>query len=489
MTNVNIQTTISPYTQQPVCTRPLLSETELDTVIAESVKAHKSWKKVPLEERIQVARKWLAEFEKIGDVAAEDISVQMGRPISQCKGEINGTLWRARHMVDIAAECLAPIPQSKPPVEGVEKFIIKQPLGVVLCISPWNYPHMCLVNAVVASLISGNAVILKPAPQTPSPAERWVSTWQAAGLPANVLQVVHLTQERTLEQLVQDQRIDFISFTGSVAGGRAVQEAASRGKGFKGICLELGGNDPAYVRQDVNVKWTAEQLVDGVMYNSGQSCAAVERIYVHSSIFDEFVKEFAEVAKGYKLGDPSNPEVNIGPVVSVASAARIRKQVKDAIAAGAQVVVDESHFSEAKEGTALVGPTVLSNVDHNMEIMTEESFGPVVGIMKVENDEEALQLMNDSVYGLTASVWTNPSSSNSIAAFNHLVEELECGTVYLNKSDALDPSLPWSGWKNSGHGVSLSTFVYDHVTHTKAVMKKVDVPGGEPATEELTKGE
>ncbi|WVQ79383.1 hypothetical protein IAT38_001480 [Cryptococcus sp. DSM 104549] len=476
MANVNIQTTISPFTQQPVCTRPLLSEAELDTVIAQSVKAHKSWKKVPLEERIAVAKKWLVEFEKIADVAGEDISVQMGRPIGQVKGETNGTLWRARHIIDIAAECLAPVPQPKPVVDGVEKLIVKQPLGVICVISPWNYPHMCLVNTVVAAIISGNAVLLKPAPQTPSPAERWVDTWASAGLPPNVIQVAHLTQERTLGQLVVDPRIDFVSFTGSVAGGRAVQEAAAKGKGFKGTCLELGGNDPAYVREDVNVKFAAEQLVDGVMYNSGQSCAAVERIYVHSSVYDEFVKEFVHFAKELKLGDPSNPETTLGPVVSTASGARIRKQVHDAIAAGAQAVLDESFFPEAKEGTALVGPTVLVNVDHTMEIMTEESFGPVVGIMKVENDEEALTLMNDSVYGLTASVWTNPADPASLTVFNSFVDELECGTVYLNKSDALDPSLPWSGWKNSGRGVSLSSYVYDHVNHAKAVMKRVAVP-------------
>ncbi|OXC68733.1 hypothetical protein AYX13_02657 [Cryptococcus neoformans] len=476
MSNVNIQTTISPYLQKPVCTRPLLAQPELDSVIAQSVKAHKSWKKVPLEKRIQIAHKWLEEFGKISDVICEDISTQMGRPISQCTGETNGTLWRARHIIDIAAECLKPVPQPKPPVEGVEKYFIKQPLGVVCVISPWNYPHLCLVNAVVAALISGNAVIIKPAPQTPSPAERWVSTWQAAGLPANVLQVVHLSQESTLKHLVADSRIDFVSFTGSVAAGRAVQQAAGSGKGFKGTCLELGGNDPAYVRQDVNIKFAAEQLVDGVVYNSGQSCAAVERIYVHSAIYDEFVKEFVEVAKQLKLGDPSKPDTTLGPVVSVASGSRIRKQVKDAIAAGAQVALDESFFPEAKEGTALVGPTVLTNVDHSMEIMNEETFGPVVGIMKVENDEEALALMNDSVYGLTASVWTNPSDPQSLAVFNQFAEELECGTVYLNKSDALDPSLPWSGWKNSGRGVSLSSFIYDVVNHTKSVMKRVAVP-------------
>ncbi|WRT69545.1 uncharacterized protein IL334_006532 [Kwoniella shivajii] len=475
MVDINIQTTISPYTQEPVCTRPLLSESELDNVIAESVKAQKSWKKVPLEERVAIARKWLTEFEEIGDVAAEDLSVQMGRPISSTRGEINGTIWRARHMIDIATDSLAPIPQPKPEVDGVEKWIYKQPIGVVLVLSPWNYPHLCLVNAVVAAILSGDSIIIKPAPQTPSPAERWVSTWTSAGLPANVIQVVHLTQDRTVDQLCQDPRIDFISFTGSVAGGRAVQQAASQGKGFKGICLELGGNDPAYVREDADIKWTAENVVDGVMFNSGQSCCSIERVYVQSSIYDEFVKAFVEVAKTYKLGDPSDPKTSLGPVVSVASAARIRKQVSEAVSAGAQVALDESDFPEAKEGTALVGPTVLTNVDHTMEIMVEETFGPVVGIMKVEGDEEALQLMNDSIYGLTASVWTNPTDSQSLAAFDHLSEELQCGTVYLNKCDSLDPSLPWHGWKNSGQGVSLSHLVYDAVTHKKSVMKRVEV--------------
>ena len=210
--------------------------------------------------------------------------------------------------------------------------------------TPWNFPHLCTVNSVVPAIISGNAVILKPAPQTPSPAERVLSAFLSAGLPQNVLQVVHLSQEVSLGSFVSDPRIDYVAFTGSVAGGRAVQEAASKGKGFKLVGLELGGKDPAYVREDADVKWTAEQLVDGAMFNSGQSCmfisvacriklmsgCGIERIYVHSSKFDGFVKQFAELAKEYKLGDPRKADTTIGPVVSVASAARIRKQVKDA---------------------------------------------------------------------------------------------------------------------------------------------------------------
>jgi acyl-CoA reductase-like NAD-dependent aldehyde dehydrogenase len=211
--------------------------------------------------------------------------------------------------------------------------------------TPWNFPHLCTVNSVLPAIISGNAVILKPAPQTPAPGERVLSAFLAAGLPQNVLQVIHLSQETSLGKFVTDPRIDYIAFTGSVVGGRAVQEAAAKGKGFKLVGLELGGKDPAYVREDADIKWTAEQLVDGAMFNSGQSCMStnprvleimlnlgcgIERIYVHSSKFDDFVKEFAELAKQYKLGDPRKPETSLGPVVSVASAARIRKQVKDA---------------------------------------------------------------------------------------------------------------------------------------------------------------
>ncbi|KAK4687111.1 hypothetical protein P7C73_g2999, partial [Tremellales sp. Uapishka_1] len=471
MTKANIQTTISPYTQKALCTRPLLSAAELDAVVSDAVKAQKSWRKVPLDERFALAEKWLVEFEKMGDLMAEDLSLQMGRPISQAPGEIKGALYRARHLIKIAKASLAPVPQTDTDDEANKRTIVKQPLGVIAVISPWNFPHLCMVNIFLPAVLAGNAVIIKPAPQTPVPAERIMSTFLAAGLPKNVIQVVHLTQETTLENLCKDPRIEFISFTGSVAGGRAVQEAASAGKGFKGVGLELGGKDPAYVREDADVDFSAENLVDGAMFNSGQSCCGVERIYVHSSIFDSFVAKFVDIAKGYKLGDPSSPETNLGPVVSVASAARIRKQIKEALDAGAQAVLDESHFPEAKEGTSLLGPTVLINVDHSMDVMKEETFGPVVGIMKVENDEEALTLMNDSPYGLTASVWTDPTASQQV--FQSFVEDLECGTVYLNRADALDPALPWSGVKDSGRGVSLSQFVFDHVTRVKAVMMKV----------------
>jgi acyl-CoA reductase-like NAD-dependent aldehyde dehydrogenase len=301
-----------------------------------------------------------------------------------------------------------------------------------------------------------------------------LSAFIAAGLPTNVLQVIHLSQQVILANLCTDPRVDFIAFTGSVAGGRAVAEAAAKGEGFKGVGLELGGKDPAYVRPDADIAYAVGNLVDGAFFNSGQSCCAIERIYVHSAVYDDFVARFAaQTRSDYTLGDPMAPTTTLGPVVSLASAQRVRKQVADAVAAGATLLVAESEFPGAKEGTTLVGPQVLVNVDHSMALMTEESFGPVIGIMKVESDDEALALMNDSEFGLTASVWTSAADPASVAVFNTFVEDLETGTVYMNRADALDPALPWGGVKNSGRGLSLSTLGYDQLTRAKAVMMRV----------------
>lgn len=340
-------------------------------------------------------------------------------------------------------------------------------------ITPWNFPHLTAVNSIIPALLAGNAVIVKPAPQTPVPAERVLECFNAAGLPTNVLQVIHLSQAATLE-VCADPRVNFVSFTGSVPGGRAVQEAAAHGKGFKGVGLELGGKDPAYVRADADLAYTVPNLVDGAFFNSGQSCCSVERIYVHSAIYEDFVSQFADLTKkDYKLGDPMEEGTTLGPVVSLASAKRIREQVAAAVKAGAKLVVGEDEFEGAKEGTTLVGPQVITNVDHTMGIMTEETFGPVAAIMKVESDEEALALMNDSKYGLTASVWTNPDDAASIAVFNNFVEDLEAGTVYLNRADALDPAVPWTGVKDTGRGYSLSVLGYGQLTQAKSVMMRV----------------
>lgn len=454
---MSLQTTISPYDQKPVTTRQTFSSSELSAVLDTAVAAQKLWQKTTVAERCALITKWMAEFERQKAVIAGELSAQMGRPAAQCGGEINGALQRARHLAKIAPDCLKESPRTETETPGLKLAIHRVPVGVVALVSPWNYPYLVTVNTLVAALLAGNAVVLKPSPQTPSAAERFQSTLEAVGLPVGVVQTVHLDQPRVVE-LAADPRVAYLSFTGSVAGGRAVDQAAANGNTFKTVGLELGGKDPAYVRADADVDWTVEELVDGAMFNAGQSCCSIERIYVHQAVFDRFVAAFAKGASAYKLGDPADASVTLGPVVSLASAERIRKQIDDALAKGAKNLVDPALFPQAKKGTGLIAPTVLVNVDHSMDIMTEETFGPVIGIQSVSSDEEALALMNDSQYGLTASVWTDASRQDSLAAFDMLASQLETGTVFLNRADALDPALPWAGVKNSGRGISLSSY-------------------------------
>ncbi|CAA7268496.1 unnamed protein product [Cyclocybe aegerita] len=468
-----IQTTIIPHNQEPYVTRTYPTEAELDTVIAKAAVAQKSWSAVPLDQRIAIGRRFTEEFKKMGDEIPKELSLQMGRPVSQGAGEIRGFLERANYMLDIAVLSLADTTLESTDKPGFRRFIKRAPLGVILVIAPWNFPYLVSINSVLPAIIAGNAVLLKPSPQTPLTAERFALALTRAGVPENIIQVIHMSPDLT-NSVISKPEVNFVSFTGSVPGGRAVAKAAAAAPGFTGVALELGGKDPAYVRADADLDYTAGELVDGAFFNSGQSCCAVERIYVHESVYESFVDKVVAITKTYRLGDPTLPETNLGPVVSLASAERIRKQISDAIAAGAKSLIPESHFPQAKSGTTYVSPTVLVNVDHTMEVMTEETFGPVVGIQKVSSDEEAVELMNDSIYGLTASIWTNAEKNpESEAAFLKLVDQLETGTVFLNRCDYLDPALAWVGVKDSGRGVSLSKFGYDQLTRPKSVHMKI----------------
>ncbi|KJA14854.1 hypothetical protein HYPSUDRAFT_208364 [Hypholoma sublateritium FD-334 SS-4] len=468
-----IQTTLSPHSQQPCVTRTYPTESELDAKIARAVEAQKTWKQVPLEDRIAIGRKFMDEFKKMSDEIPAELTMQMGRPIAQSPGEIRGTLERATYMLDIAATSLADVSLADTDKPGFRRWIKRTPIGVVFVIAPWNFPYLTAINSVLPALVAGNAVLLKPSPQTPLTAERLALALTRAGVPADAVQVLQLGLEQAAA-VAADVRVGFVSFTGSVQGGRNVERAVAGGKGFAGVALELGGKDPAYVRADADLGYTVGEIVDGAFFNSGQSCCAIERVYVHESVYDEFVAKFVEITKTYKLGDPTLPGTNLGPVVSLASAERIRKQVSDAVKAGAKNLIPESHFAAAQIGTAYVAPQVLVDVTHQMDVMMEETFGPVVGIMKVSSDEEALALMNDSPYGLTASVWTNAEKNpESEAAFAWFAENLETGTVFLNRCDYLDPALAWTGVKDSGRGVSLSKFGYDQVTRAKSVHMKI----------------
>ncbi|KAF9242795.1 Aldehyde/histidinol dehydrogenase [Melanogaster broomeanus] len=477
MASAHTQTTITPHNQEPFVTRIYPNESELDVKIQNAALAQTEWKKRSLKQRIEIGHKFVTEFKAIGGDDLKslhmELTMQMGRPVSQIPGEIRGFLSRAEYMLSIAESCLSDVALKDTDSPGFRRYIKREPLGIVFVIAPWNYPYLVTINSVLPAIVSGNAVLLKPSPQTPLVAERFADALHKAGVPKDIVQVLHLSPSLT-SHVIQHSLVDFISFTGSVVGGQAVERAAVEASGFKGVALELGGKDPAYVRPDADLKYTVAELVDGAMFNSGQSCCAIERIYVHESVYEEFKDQYVDLVKKYVLGDPTKPGTSLGPVVSVASAQRIRKQVADAVQAGAMSLIPENLFPIAQSGTAYVAPQVLVNVNHSMDVMMEETFGPVVGIQKVFSDEEAIHLMNDSPYGLTASVWTNAEDNpESQEAFLRIVDDLQTGTVFLNRCDFLDPALSWTGVKNSGRGVSLSKFGYDQLTRPKSVHMKV----------------
>jgi acyl-CoA reductase-like NAD-dependent aldehyde dehydrogenase len=316
------------------------------------------------------------------------------------------------------------------------------------------------VNAIWPALIAGNAVVLKHSHQTPLCAERLAEAIAAAHLPQHILQYLHLSHEKTA-QLLADARVNAVCFTGSVAGGRAVVQALANG--FAAAGLELGGKDPAYVRADANITHAIETLTDGAFYNAGQSCCGIKRIYVHERLLDRVIAGMVDLTYQYRLSDPTDPETTLGPVVRAQAAATIRAQVADAEARGARSLIDPRRFAADRPGTPYLAPQILADVDHSMSIMRDETFGPAVGIMKVRSDEEAIRLMNDSEYGLTAAIFSADSEQAE-----KLGDQLETGTVFLNRCDYLDPALAWTGVKNSGRGCTLSKIGFEQLTRPKS---------------------
>lgn len=450
--------TISPVDGRVYVERPLADGAAIEAALAKATKAQAYWRAVPLHRRQEILTAFVEALVGHTSVIAEELTWQMGRPISQTPGEMRGFAERARFMISLAPEALAPIKPS--PIPGFSRHISRVPLGVVAVIAPWNYPYLTSVNAIVPALLAGNVVILKHSHQTPLVAERYAHAFHAAGLPEGVFQYLHLSHADT-EALIADERIGFVCFTGSVEGGRAVKRALKNR--FIGCGLELGGKDPAYVRADVDLPHAVENLVDGAFFNSGQSCCGIERIYVDASVYDDFVASFIDLTKKYKLGNPTDRATNLGPMVRASAAAFVQAQTEEAVAAGALAHIDPSLFPAHAEGTPYLAPQVLTHVTHKMRVMMEESFGPVVGIMKVHSDAEALTLMNDSPYGLTASLWTR-----DIEAALRIGDEIATGTVFMNRCDYLDPALAWTGVKDTGMGATLSAVGFEHLTRPKS---------------------
>ena len=454
----DILKTISPVDGRVYCERPLGGAAEMERALAAAAAAAAGWRATPLERRQALLLAAVEALVADGAGAAEELTWQMGRPIGQAPGELRGFDERARYMIGAAPAALADI---RPPEKaGFDRWIRREALGVVFVVAPWNYPFLTSVNAVIPALAAGNTVILKHSHQTPLVAERYARAMQAAGLPDGVFQHLHLGHADT-ERMIRDPRVAFVCFTGSVAGGAAVQQALA-GR-FVGAGLELGGKDPAYVRADADLDQAVETLVDGAFFNSGQSCCGIERIYVAAPVYDRFVEAAVALTLQYKLGDPTAADTNLGPMVRTAAADFVRAQTAEAVAQGARALVDPSAFAADRAGSPYLAPQILVDVDHSMRVMSEETFGPVVGIMKVADDAEAVQLMNDSRYGLTAAIF-----SRDVEAAARIGLEIETGTVFLNRCDYLDPALAWTGVKDSGRGCTLSIVGYEHLTRPKS---------------------
>src|SRR5210317_372177 len=424
---MSIQKTITPIDNSVYLERPLSTEAEIDKVIESSKKSFQSWKNTSIEDRITIINKFIDNLIALKPEVSKEICWQIGRPISQCGNELRGFEERSRHMVKIAKDSLQNIPAT---------------------------------NTIVPALLAGNTMVLKHSSQTPRCAELIAQALENTGLPEGVFQFVH-TDHQACEKIISDPRIAHVVFTGSVKGGQEVKRYI--GTRFINVGLELGGKDPAYVRSDADINHAIENLVDGAMFNSGQSCCGIERIYVDQSIYKDFIDGFKNLTEQYKLGDPSKEDTNLGPVVRLSAANFIRSQMAEAEQQGAKRLIDESKFSISKEDNCYVAPQVMIDVDHSMRFMMEETFGPAVGIMPVKDHNEAKSLMNDSPYGLTASIWTK-----DLDFAKDFGKDIETGTFFMNRCDYLDPALAWTGVKDTGVGCSLSVLAFDQLTRPQS---------------------
>ncbi len=453
---------ISPVDGSVYAEREAMSLEAAQAVVDRVRKAQKAWARRPLEERVQLVLKGVDRLNEMADAIVPEIAWQMGRPIKY-GGEFRGFNERSNYVATIAADALAPIR-----IEDSERFerrIEREPHGVVFVIAPWNYPYMTVINTIAPALMAGNTVIIKHASQTLLVGERMVRAFVEAGVPDDVFANLFLDHQTT-SALIAAGNFNFINFTGSVEGGRSIERAAAGT--FSGLGLELGGKDPGYVMEDADLDAAVDTLMDGATFNSGQCCCGIERIYVNEKLYDAFVEKSVAWVSNYKLGNPLDPQTTLGPMANKRFAKVVREQIADAVAKGAKALVDPKLFP-ADDGGAYLAPQVLVDVDHSMEFMREETFGPAVGIMKVKSDEEALALMNDSKYGLTASLWTqDPERAARIG------REIETGTVFMNRADYLDPALVWTGCKDTGRGGSLSVIGFHNLTRPKSYhLKKV----------------
>ena len=449
---------ISPVDGRVFAERQYADIVQIEQALAAATAAQAQWKRRPLSERATFCSAAVDAMLAMKDDIVPELAWQMGRPVRYGAGELRGFEERARHMIAIAPQALAALEAD--PLTGFRRYIKREPMGTVLVVAPWNYPYLTAVNTIIPALMAGNSVILKHASQTLLVGERFAEAMRRANLPEGLFQNLLLSHIHT-GVVIGSGQVQQVNFTGSVAAGLEMQRSAV--EDFLRVGLELGGKDPAYVRADANLEHVVENLVDGSFFNSGQSCCAVERIYVDRKIYPAFVDRFAELTRQYVLGNPLDEATTLGPLVSPGAADFVRGQIADAQALGAKALIDPHAFAADVPGSAYLAPQVLVEVNHQMSVMRDESFGPVVGIMQVDSDEEAIALMNDSEFGLSASIWTR-----DLVAAERLGDEIDTGTLFMNRCDYLDPALAWTGVRNSGRGVTLSPMGYDHLTRAKS---------------------
>jgi acyl-CoA reductase-like NAD-dependent aldehyde dehydrogenase len=449
---------ISPVDGRVYAERDYATDAQIDQALAAAASAQAAWKLRPLSERAAFCTAVVEAMLAMQADIVEELAWQMGRPVRYGAGELRGFAERARHMIAIAPQALATVEPE--PIAGFRRYIKREPLGTVLVVAPWNYPYLTAVNSIIPALMAGNSVILKHASQTLLVGERFAEAMARAQLPEGLFHNL-LLDHRQAAGIIESGKVQQVNFTGSVEAGKAMESAATGH--FIGVGLELGGKDPAYVRADADLEHAVENLVDGSFFNSGQSCCAIERIYVDQALYPAFVERFAALTRQYVLGNPLDEATTLGPLVTPGAAVFVRAQIAEAIALGAKALIDPLTFPADVPGSAYMAPQVLVDVNHQMSVMRDESFGPVVGIMPVASDEEAIALMNDSEFGLSASIWTR-----DLAAAERLGNEIATGTLFMNRCDYLDPALAWTGVKNSGRGVTLSSLGYEHLIRAKS---------------------
>lgn len=457
--------TITPVDDSVLLVRERHTAREVDAALARAANGFRAWREWSLERRIEILKRAVAALVGEKEAIAGEITRQIGRPVAYSGGEVNGFEARARTMLQLAPEALSPhVPAA---LGGFERAIERVPLGVIAVLAPWNYPFLTAVNAVIPALAAGNVIVLKHSEQTPLAAERMDEAFRSAGLPDGVFQYLHIDHDQVAE-MIADHRIAYVCFTGSVTGGHAVQRALARS--FTSAGLELGGKDSAYVREDANIDYSIANIADGIFFNSGQSCCGIERVYVHERHFKTVVDGLVAYAEQLKLGDPRDESTTLGPMVKTTAANAVRDQINKALAQGARAVIDAGKYAADTGRTAYLAPQIIVDCDHSMSIMSEETFGPVAGVMAVKSDAEAVRLMNDSRYGLTASIWTSDRDAARLIG-----DQVEAGTVFMNRCDYLDPELAWTGVKDSGRGATLSRQGFEYLTRPKSYHFKLNV--------------